>query len=38
MTGEVYLSGIDFGEEGEEEDARMLCDSGVENLKRVIGA
>ena len=38
MTGEVALLVTDFCEEGEEDDTRMLWDSAVENLKRVIGA
>jgi uncharacterized protein YndB with AHSA1/START domain len=38
MTGEVALLVTDFCEDGEDDDARMLWDSAVENLKRVIGA
>jgi uncharacterized protein YndB with AHSA1/START domain len=37
MTNEVALLVTDFCEAGEEEDAKMLWDSSVDNLKRNIG-
>lgn len=37
MTGEVALLVTDFYEDGEMEEQKMLWDSAVENLRRVIG-
>jgi uncharacterized protein YndB with AHSA1/START domain len=37
MTGEVAMNVIDFAEEGEEEETRMLWESAVDNLRRAIG-
>jgi uncharacterized protein YndB with AHSA1/START domain len=37
MTGEVALLVTDFYDEGDEEDTKMLWDSAVDNLRRVIG-
>ena len=37
MTGEVAMNVIDFADEGEEEETRMLWESAVDNLKRAIG-
>jgi uncharacterized protein YndB with AHSA1/START domain len=37
MTGEVALLVTDFYDEGDEEETKMLWDSAVDNLRRVIG-
>jgi uncharacterized protein YndB with AHSA1/START domain len=37
MTGEVALLVTDFHDEGDEEETKMLWDSAVDNLRRVIG-
>lgn len=37
MTGEVALLVTDFCDNGDEDEAKMLWDSSVENLKRNIG-
>ncbi len=37
MTGEVALLVTDFYEDGEMDEQKMLWDSAVENLRRVIG-
>jgi uncharacterized protein YndB with AHSA1/START domain len=37
MTGEVAMNVIDFADEGEEEETRMLWESAVDNLRRAIG-
>ncbi len=37
MTGEVALIVTDFYEDGEMDEQKMLWDSAVENLRRVIG-
>ena len=38
MTGDVALLVTDFAEEDEAEEYKMLWDSAVENLMRIIGA
>lgn len=37
MTGEVALLVTDFFEDGDEDETKMLWDSAVDNLRRVIG-
>jgi uncharacterized protein YndB with AHSA1/START domain len=37
MTGEVALLVTDFCDAGDEDDCKMLWDSSIENLRRIVG-